>query len=123
MSLPACQQRTLDRIDTALQAREPRLASMFAIFTRLAGQEQTPWWESLQARSWWPPRWLTGRLRVLVLIPLAVVGMAFAVLLCVDLAGMPAGGAQSPPSCRTALAAIPARTCLSKPGSATPLHG
>jgi hypothetical protein len=61
MSLPACQQRTLDRIDTALRVREPRLASMFAIFTRLAADEETPWWERLRA-----PRWPGGRLRAVV---------------------------------------------------------
>ena len=35
MSLPAAQQRVLDRMEGALQASEPHLATMFAIFTRL----------------------------------------------------------------------------------------
>ncbi len=35
MSLPACQERTLSGIESALEASEPHLASMFAIFTRL----------------------------------------------------------------------------------------
>jgi hypothetical protein len=35
MSMPTRQQRTLGGIETALQASEPRLAAMFAIFTRL----------------------------------------------------------------------------------------
>ncbi len=35
MSLPACQERTLSGIESALKASEPHLASMFAIFTRL----------------------------------------------------------------------------------------
>ena len=35
MSLPACQQRALDRMESALRASEPRLASMYAIFGRL----------------------------------------------------------------------------------------
>lgn len=35
MSLPSAQQRTLHQIERALQASEPRLASKFAIFTRL----------------------------------------------------------------------------------------
>ncbi len=35
MSMPVRQQRTLDGIETTLQASEPRLAAMFAIFTRL----------------------------------------------------------------------------------------
>ena len=35
MSLPACQQRALDRMEGALRASEPHLASMYAIFGRL----------------------------------------------------------------------------------------
>lgn len=35
MSLPAAQQRVLDRMEGALQASEPHLAAMFAIFTRI----------------------------------------------------------------------------------------
>ena len=39
MTLPAAQQRTLDSMEGALQASEPKLASMFAIFTRLNADE------------------------------------------------------------------------------------
>jgi hypothetical protein len=39
MSLPAWQQRALERIESALQASEPHLASMFAIFARLNASE------------------------------------------------------------------------------------
>lgn len=39
MSLPACQQRSLDRIEGALQAAEPRLASMYAMFAKLSEGE------------------------------------------------------------------------------------
>jgi hypothetical protein len=35
MSLPASQQRVLDRMETRLRAGEPHLASMFGIFARL----------------------------------------------------------------------------------------
>jgi hypothetical protein len=35
VSLPAAQQRVLDRMEGALQASEPQMAGMFAIFTRL----------------------------------------------------------------------------------------
>jgi hypothetical protein len=47
MSLPACQQRILDRIDGTLQARDPRLASLFSIFTRLTRHEPMPGREEL----------------------------------------------------------------------------
>jgi hypothetical protein len=42
MSLPARQQRALDAIESALEARDPRLTALFTIFTRLIrGQEPT----------------------------------------------------------------------------------
>ncbi len=42
MALPAGQQKVLDRIEDALRLSEPRLASMFAIFTRLTRHEARP---------------------------------------------------------------------------------
>ena len=39
MSLPASQQRVLDRMEGALQASEPQLVSMFAIFTQINADE------------------------------------------------------------------------------------
>jgi hypothetical protein len=39
MSLPAAQQRVLDRIEGALRASEPQLTSMYAIFGRLNAGE------------------------------------------------------------------------------------
>jgi hypothetical protein len=39
VSLPAAQQRVLDRMEGALQASEPHLASMFTIFGRLTADE------------------------------------------------------------------------------------
>jgi hypothetical protein len=39
MSLPACQQRALNRMEGALRASEPHLASMYAIFGRLNAAE------------------------------------------------------------------------------------
>ena len=54
MSLPACQQRILDGIAGALQARDPRMVSLFSIFTRLTRQEPMPRREELDG---------SGRLR------------------------------------------------------------
>lgn len=39
MALPACQQRALDRMEGALRASEPHLASMYTIFGRLNAGE------------------------------------------------------------------------------------
>jgi hypothetical protein len=50
MSLPARQQRALDRIDQTLTGNDPRLGSMFAIFTRLTLDEPMPATERVSAR-------------------------------------------------------------------------
>jgi hypothetical protein len=42
MSLPASQQRILDRIEHSLHVSDPRLSSMFANFTKLAREEGMP---------------------------------------------------------------------------------
>jgi hypothetical protein len=53
MGLPAGQQRVLDTIEEALGTAEPRLAAMYAIFTRLTGNEARPYREQLPyARGW-----------------------------------------------------------------------
>jgi hypothetical protein len=49
MSLPASEQRALDGIAGALRAGEPRLASMFAMFTNLNKNERRPLREQLSA--------------------------------------------------------------------------
>ena len=52
MSLPACQERVLGAIEKALRAGEPRLASRFAIFTRLTRDEELPRTEQLVQQPW-----------------------------------------------------------------------
>jgi hypothetical protein len=52
MSLPACQERILSRIEDALRRGEPRLASRFAIFSRLARDEELPRTEQLMPQPW-----------------------------------------------------------------------
>jgi hypothetical protein len=47
MSLPPAQQRALDSMAETLRASEPRLAAMFAIFTRLNRFEASPRREQL----------------------------------------------------------------------------
>lgn len=48
MSLPSRQQRLVREIDKAVSRSDPRLASMAAIFARLAAGEQMPGREQLQ---------------------------------------------------------------------------
>jgi hypothetical protein len=52
MSLPACQERVLSAIESALRTAEPRLASRFAIFTRLSSGEDLPRTEQLMPQPW-----------------------------------------------------------------------
>jgi hypothetical protein len=57
MSLPACQERILAGIENALRTGEPRLASRFAIFTRLTWDEELPSTEQLGPRPRLVSRW------------------------------------------------------------------
>jgi len=50
MSLPASQQRILDRIERKLRDTDPRLTSLFSIFTRLTRDEDMPRAEEIKAR-------------------------------------------------------------------------
>ena len=103
MSLPARQQRVLDRIEGSLHACEPRLRSMFAVFTTLTGDEDMPRLEelhswSLSLRGWRRrlPRLRRGRrsagrgwavgaqpfgLRAVLLVTVMLLALAPAVLL------------------------------------------
>jgi hypothetical protein len=62
MSLPVSEQRALDRIACGLRASEPRLASMFAMFSKLSKDDRPPLQEQLSpGRLRWAR--LTTRLR------------------------------------------------------------
>jgi hypothetical protein len=50
MSLPPGQQRVLERIEGKLSESDPRLVSLFTIFTRLTWAEKMPWIEQVRAR-------------------------------------------------------------------------
>ena len=54
MSLSASEVRALSRIDQALSSRDPRLRSLFSIFTRLTLQEAMPAREQIRRRGWRP---------------------------------------------------------------------
>jgi len=63
MTLPSSQQHALDAIDDNLQTAEPRLATMFGVFTDLTRQEAMPVVETLPPESWWTWHPLPGRRR------------------------------------------------------------
>ena len=90
MSLPACQQRVLDRIEGALRASEPHLTSMYAIFTRLNAGEPVGAERLARKRR---RRWLQQgtAMYAIVLIP-----VMFAAIIVGALLG---GGARSATAC------------------------
>lgn len=105
MSLSAGQQQVLDHIESDLEGCEPRLRSMFAIFTRLTRDDGAPRTESLRPegcrRRWtWPERGKT--LRAVMAIPI-VVGL-------VTLLVFAAISSSAPHGCRST-AAIHAQAC------------
>lgn len=69
MSLPTRQQRTLDQIEKAFQARDPRIAALFAMFARLTRHEAMPALETLGNQA-------SRFLRPVVLVPLLVLVLA-----------------------------------------------
>ncbi len=116
MSLPASQQRILDRIEGMLRDSDPRLAALFVIFTRLTRDEEMPRMEELRARltrlrAWIscrtaPVRRLSGRpsarMRAIMFFPAALVAMLCALLVG---AGSP-GVARCGPALKTPAAEL-----------------
>src|SRR5215472_9054435 len=90
MGLPSGQQRVLERIEGKLTQSDPRLASLFVIFTRLNLTEAMPWIEQLKARPVADrlarlgacfrrlARGPAARVRALILLPAALVAMVCA---------------------------------------------
>jgi len=77
MSLPARQQRMLDGIEVALRASEPRIASMFAIFTRLAENDRSALPERLPRLRFR----MSAGLRAFVLLPVVFAMLVTGVVL------------------------------------------
>jgi Protein of unknown function (DUF3040) len=79
MSLPIAQERTLTNIEQALRSRDPRLTSLFSIFTRLTRQEAMPTIEQIRQQRWRPQ-------------PGAVILVAVALLVCAIVIGSLSSG-------------------------------
>jgi hypothetical protein len=62
MALPPNQQHALNAIDDVLQSAEPRLATMFGVFTDLTRMEAMPAAETLPPGPWWARHRLPGHL-------------------------------------------------------------
>src|SRR5258706_10650092 len=136
MSLPARQERVLERIEHSLHACDP-LRSTFAMFTKLTRDEEMPRLERLEApssplRDWLkrqaqPVRgrrgttsaWAIGapgtRLRAIMLVPIVLLALAPAALLGLGIHGVSHGGPAFRPQ-RTAPALMNwAKTCRPAP--------
>jgi Protein of unknown function (DUF3040) len=95
VTLPVSQQRTLDRIDRMLRDSDPRLAALFAIFTRLTRDEEIPRIEEIRARLTRIGGWIARRteavrlrssrvprrLKAILVFPAALAALACALLI------------------------------------------
>jgi Protein of unknown function (DUF3040) len=110
MSLPASEVRVLTTIEESLMSRDPRLRSLFSIFTRLTWQEAMPAREQLR-RTRWRPR--PGAV-LLIALALAVVGVVLAAV------AVPAGSC-SPTLRRQGVASAAVHPCMPTTSSGSPL--
>lgn len=135
MSLPASQQRTLEKIEGRLAGSDPELSSLFVIFSRLARDEAMPWIENVKVRpvadraTWLAARSRrifrrpAARVRALLLLPAALSAMVCAVMIATGFPGAHRSApAAKPPTgrelivkttrlCRLGLARVPVFTC------------
>ncbi|MGI8448321.1 MAG: hypothetical protein ACR2MP_14300 [Streptosporangiaceae bacterium] len=95
MSLPASQQRTLNRIDRMLRDSDPRLVALFSIFTRLTWDEEMPRIEEVRARLARFGGWIarraqpvrrriprpSARMKAILFFPAALAAVACALLI------------------------------------------
>jgi hypothetical protein len=108
VSLPTSQRRVLHGIESALEGGEPRLRSMFAIFTRLTRDDGAPRTELLPPRASVRRAWLVARRRAIIAIPV-VLGLAALLIFLAD------SGSTAHP-CRSGMAPYVA-SCQSVPES------
>ena len=99
MSLPIGQQRVLESIEGKLSESDPRLVSLFSIFTRLTLTEKMPWIEQIAIRpvayrlgalAYWfrsMARRPAARVRAMVLLPAALTAVACALTIAFGFPG------------------------------------
>jgi hypothetical protein len=135
MSLPARQLNKLKEIEGGLTGSDPRLRSLFAIFTRLTRGEMMPWFEEVPVRpvrdALAAVRATTRRIvrrpavraRALLLIPAALSALVCGVMIAAGLTGAhrPSVSAKPPAArelilktsraCRLGMIRFPAMAC------------
>jgi hypothetical protein len=114
MSLPARQQRKLRDIEGGLTGSDPRLRSLFGIFTRLTTGEAMPWFEAVPTRPVADAlaafrslirriaRRPASRVRALLLLPAALSALVCGIMIAAGLSGAqrPAHASAKPPAAR-----------------------
>ena len=114
MSLPARQQRKLREIEGGLTGSDPRLRSLFGIFTRLTTGEAMPWFEAVPTRPVADAlaafrslirriaRRPASRVRALLLLPAALSAMVCGIMIAAGLSGAqrPVHASAKPPAAR-----------------------
>ena len=103
MSLSASEERTLTSIEQALRSRDPRLNSLFSIFTRLTRQEAMPVIEQIRRRRWRPQPGAVVLVVIAMLVCAVVVGSLTSARGCVQ---APAASTTAQPSAIAAASAI-----------------
>lgn len=96
MSLPVSEERALTGIEQALLSRDPRLKSLFAIFTRLTWQEAMPAIEQLRRRRWQPAAGAVILLAIALIAAVIVLGSLGSASGCGP--AQPSAGAAAHPS-------------------------
>jgi hypothetical protein len=90
VSLPTRERRVLEEIEGDLRGGAPRLASMFAIFTRLTKDDGAPLTEALQHVGLCRRIWLHSRLaaELILAVPLALALVALVAFVTLSSSGM-----------------------------------
>jgi len=118
--LPAGQQWLLNGMDRALRACDPRLASMFAMFTLLAGDDGLPPTERLAPIRGPLAGWLRAlarRARAAASIPIVLAASLMAAIIALGVAS--SGWAGCAPGAQRWQTRSAVHTCHSRPGDPT----
>ncbi len=123
MSLPARQLRKLEEIEGGLTGSDPRLRSLFSIFTRLTRGEKMPWFEEV------PPRPVAdalaaardmcrqiarrpaARVRALLLLPAALSALVCGIMIAAGFTGAQRPTVSAKPPAARELILKSTRTC------------
>jgi hypothetical protein len=123
MSLPTRQLRKLEEIEGTLTGSDPRLRSLFAIFTRLTRGEAMPWFEEVPVRpiadGLAAVRRLVGRIarrpavrvRALLLLPAMLGALVCGIMIAAGVHGRAAASVSAKPPAARELILKSSRMC------------